>query len=66
VGKPAGWRSARDVLNSEAGTDIVSRIEAEGADPRIVAAYVRLWQAIRDEHPSTWGRGKWDEERALG
>jgi hypothetical protein len=69
VGSPSDWRSARDVLSSEAGTDIVSRLEAEGADPRIVAAYLRLWQAIHGELHQTSSRHYWDElleDRGLG
>jgi hypothetical protein len=69
VRDPSDWRSARDVLSFEAGTDIVSRLEAEGADPRIVAAYLRLWQAICGELHQSSSRHYWDgllEERALG
>jgi hypothetical protein len=43
----ANWRDAHEFLRSDCtGADIVSQLEALGADPVKVARYLVLWLAI--------------------
>ncbi len=58
-----GWRDAHELLRSDEGTDLLSRLEAAGADPLIVAGYVRLLRAIFDGVPRDLGKQALLKER---
>ncbi len=66
VARPSDWRSANQLRSSDESTDLIGRLEALGADPLIVAGYVRLLRAIFDGVPRDLKKKELLKDRQAG